>query len=206
MSFLNFLIPRVLYSGQVILYHKNNLVHTGFFLQFLIFKQNNSAQPSVLIFFMSRHYHFFEKLKIMEKNLHKLNCSYAQVSHTFNRSHSVSQEVVSKFFVGGWHPINFQVNYSKLPFEFHVEFPVIEWIHDDFYVKFHMDIFTWEISNIDKIVETCLKACKILTTFKLQGLQIWFLIFISFSVLQILKGYAIKNHVLLFLIQDFKSF
>ena len=36
----------------------------------------------MLIFFMSRHYYFVEKLKIMEKNLHKLNCSYGKVSHT----------------------------------------------------------------------------------------------------------------------------
>ena len=45
----------------------------------------------------------------------------------------------------------FHVNCSKLPPEFHVELPVIEWIHEDFhvdlyvdfYVKFYVDIFTW---------------------------------------------------------------
>ena len=47
--------------------HKSNLVYTIFFPQFLIFLQNNSAQTSVLIFFTSRHYYFFEKLKIVEK-------------------------------------------------------------------------------------------------------------------------------------------
>ena len=39
---------------------------------------------SVLIFFMSRHYNFFQKLKIVEKNLHKLNCSYGKVLHILN--------------------------------------------------------------------------------------------------------------------------
>ena len=77
----------------MILYHKSNLVYTGFFPQFLIFQQNNSAETSRLIFFMSRHYYFVEKLKIVEKNyfvkklkivekqLCKLNCSYDKVSH-----------------------------------------------------------------------------------------------------------------------------
>ena len=46
----------------------SNLVYTVFFPQFLIFQQNNSAQTSVLIFFKSWHYYFFEKLKIKEKN------------------------------------------------------------------------------------------------------------------------------------------
>ena len=31
---------------------------------------------------MCRHYYFFEKLKIVEKQLCKLNCSYGKVSHT----------------------------------------------------------------------------------------------------------------------------
>ena len=66
----------------VVLYHKSNLVYTIVFPQFLIFQQNNSAQASVLIFFTSRHYCFFEKLKIVEKQLCKLNCSYGKVSHT----------------------------------------------------------------------------------------------------------------------------
>ena len=39
---------------------------------------------SVLIFFTSRHYYFFEKLKIVEKQLCKLNGSYGKVSHTLN--------------------------------------------------------------------------------------------------------------------------
>ena len=47
---------------NVIPYHKNNLVYTVVFLQFLTFQQNNSAQTSVLIFFTSRHYYFVEKL------------------------------------------------------------------------------------------------------------------------------------------------
>ena len=36
---------------------------------------------SVLIFFTSRHYYFVEKLKIVEKQLCKLNCSYGKVLH-----------------------------------------------------------------------------------------------------------------------------
>ena len=65
------------------LYHKSNLIYIVIFPQFLIFQQNNSDQMSVLIFLTSRHYYFFEKLKIMEKQLCKLNCSYSKVSHTF---------------------------------------------------------------------------------------------------------------------------
>ena len=38
----------------------------------------------MLIFFTSRHYYFFEKLKIVEKQLCKLNCSYDKVSHALN--------------------------------------------------------------------------------------------------------------------------
>ena len=34
---------------------------------------------------MSRHYYFFEKLKIVEKQPCKLNCSYGKVSHTLKR-------------------------------------------------------------------------------------------------------------------------
>ena len=52
-----------------------------FYLQFLILQKNNSALSSVLIFFTSRDYYFFEKLKIVEKNLRKLNCSYGKVYH-----------------------------------------------------------------------------------------------------------------------------
>ena len=47
-----------------------------------MFQQNNSAHTLVLIFFTSRHYYFFEKLKIVEKQLCKLNTSYGTVSHT----------------------------------------------------------------------------------------------------------------------------
>ena len=36
----------------------------------------------MLIFFTSRHCYFFEKLKIVEKPLCKLNFSYSKVSHT----------------------------------------------------------------------------------------------------------------------------
>ena len=36
----------------------------------------------MLNFFTSRHYSFFEKLKIVEKQLCKLNCSDGKVSHT----------------------------------------------------------------------------------------------------------------------------
>ena len=65
----------------MILYHKSNLVYTVVFPQFLIFQQNNIAQTSVLIFFTSRHYYFFEKLKIVEEQLCKLNLSYCKVLH-----------------------------------------------------------------------------------------------------------------------------
>ena len=68
----------------MILYHKSNLVYTIVFTQFLISQQNNSAQTLVLIFFTFRHYYFFENLKIGEKQLCKLNCSYGKVSHTLN--------------------------------------------------------------------------------------------------------------------------
>ena len=67
------------------LYHKSNLVYIVVFQQFLIFQQNNSTQTSMLIFFTSRHYNFFEKLKIAEKQLCKQNCSYGKVSHTLKQ-------------------------------------------------------------------------------------------------------------------------
>ena len=53
----------------MILYHKSNLVYIVVFPQFLSFQQNNSAETLMLIFFKSRHYSFFEKLKIVEKKL-----------------------------------------------------------------------------------------------------------------------------------------
>ena len=40
----------------------------------------------MLIFFTFLHYYFFEKLKIVEKKLCKLNCSYGKVSHTLKGS------------------------------------------------------------------------------------------------------------------------
>ena len=43
---------------------------------------------SVLIFFMSQHYYFVGKLKIVEKNLWKINCFYGKVSHTHQGSKS----------------------------------------------------------------------------------------------------------------------
>ena len=54
------------------------------FPQFFSFEQNNSVETSMLIFFTSRHYSFFEKLKIVEKQLCKLNCSDGKDSHTLN--------------------------------------------------------------------------------------------------------------------------
>ena len=75
----------------MILYHKSNLVYTVFFLQFLVFQKNNSAQTSVLIFFTSRHYYFVEKLKIVEKQLCKLNCSYGKVSQPLSKKLSICE-------------------------------------------------------------------------------------------------------------------
>ena len=53
----------------MILYHKSNLVYT------------------VLFFFKSRQYYFFEKLKIMGKKLCKLNSSCDKVSHTCKKNY-----------------------------------------------------------------------------------------------------------------------
>ena len=36
---------------------------------------------------------FFEKLKIVEKNLHELNCSYGKVSHTHEIKFQFSLEI-----------------------------------------------------------------------------------------------------------------
>ena len=72
------------YYGFVILYHESNLVYAGLFPQFLIFQKNNIAQTFVIIFFISGYYYLIEKLKIVEKNLCELNCSYGIVSHTLN--------------------------------------------------------------------------------------------------------------------------
>ena len=89
------------------LYHKSNLVYIVVFPQFLIFQQNNSAETSVLIFFMSRNYYLFEKLKIVEKQLCKLSCSDGKVSHTLNEyeldmfvyTRSTQQRSIRKYFL-----------------------------------------------------------------------------------------------------------
>ena len=47
-------------------------------------KKNNSAETSVLIFLTSGHDIFFEKLKIVEKELRKRNSFYGKVSLTLN--------------------------------------------------------------------------------------------------------------------------
>ena len=77
----------------MILYHKSNLVYTVVSPQFLIFQQNNSAQASVL----SPHYYFLEKLKIREKQLCKLNCSYGKVSHALKLKTNVFFKVAEYF-------------------------------------------------------------------------------------------------------------
>ena len=41
---------------------------------------------------MSGHYYFVEKLKIEEKQLCKLNCSYGKVSHALNFTDYIFQE------------------------------------------------------------------------------------------------------------------
>ena len=57
-----------------------------FFPQFLIFQKNNSVETSRKLTLTSGHYYFVEKLKIMEKKLCKLNCSYGKVSHALNEN------------------------------------------------------------------------------------------------------------------------
>ena len=57
----------------------SNLVYTVVFPQFLIFQKNNSAKRKLTL--TSEHYYFVEKLKIVEKQLCKLNCSYGKVSY-----------------------------------------------------------------------------------------------------------------------------
>ena len=47
----------------------------------------------MLIFFKSRHYSFFEKLKIVEKQLCKLNCSDGKVSHTLKLKKNIFYSV-----------------------------------------------------------------------------------------------------------------
>ena len=54
----------------------------------------------MLISFRSRHYYFFEKLKIVEKQPCKLNCSYGKVSHTLNeKDEAVDRDVLLKYLV-----------------------------------------------------------------------------------------------------------
>ena len=50
----------------------------------------------MLIFFTSRHYYFFEKLKIVEKQLCKLNYSYGKISHTLNCKFDINKNFVEK--------------------------------------------------------------------------------------------------------------
>ena len=80
----------------MILYRKSNLGYIIVFPQFLIFQQNNSAQTSVLIFFTSRHYYFLAKLKIVEKQLCKLNCAYGKVSHTLKGMRHLSDSYLTE--------------------------------------------------------------------------------------------------------------
>ena len=42
---------------------------------------------------MSGHYYFVEKLKIVEKQLCKLNCSYGKVSHAFKELISMKKGI-----------------------------------------------------------------------------------------------------------------
>ena len=61
---------------------ESNLVYTVVFPQFLIFQKNNiAARRKKKLTLTSGHYYFIEKLKIVEKQLCKLNCSYGKVSH-----------------------------------------------------------------------------------------------------------------------------
>ena len=52
------------------------------FAQFLIFQKNNSTETQRKLTLTSGQYYFVKKLKIVEKQLCKLNCSYGKVSHT----------------------------------------------------------------------------------------------------------------------------
>ena len=103
----------------MILYHKSNLVYIVVFPQFLFFQQNNSAQTSVLIFFTSRHYSFFEKLKIVEKQLCKLNCSYGKVSYTLKDDYRVKwgdKKII--FRINDAHPDNKMIRVFNPAFTF----------------------------------------------------------------------------------------
>ena len=82
----------------MILYHDSNLVYTVFCPQFLTFQQNNSAQTSVLICFTPRHYYFFEKFKIVENQLCKLNCSYGKVSHALKALSTFRNTFLSRYW------------------------------------------------------------------------------------------------------------
>ena len=56
--------------------NKSSLVSPSFWPQFLIFQKNSCARTSMFLTFRSMHKNFVEKLKIVVKNLEKLNCSY----------------------------------------------------------------------------------------------------------------------------------
>ena len=81
----------------MILYHKSNLVYTIVFPQFLIFQQNNSAETERKLTLTSGHYYFVEKLKIVEKQLCKLNCSYGKVSHALKLKLSLFTKIAKRF-------------------------------------------------------------------------------------------------------------
>ena len=68
----------------MILYYKSNLVYIVVFPQFLIFQKNNSRGVKKINTDVWAHYYFVEKLKIVEKQLCKLHCSYGKVSHALN--------------------------------------------------------------------------------------------------------------------------
>ena len=54
----------------------------------------------MFILFTFQHYYFFEKLKIVEKQLCKVNYSYGKVSQTLNLTiFNMMQSVVVKMYV-----------------------------------------------------------------------------------------------------------
>ena len=69
----------------MILYHKSNFVYTAVFTQFLIVQKNNNAETLRKLTLTSGHYYFVKKLKIVEKQLCKLNYSYGKVSHALKK-------------------------------------------------------------------------------------------------------------------------
>ena len=91
----------------MILYRKSNLVYIVVFSQFLIFQKNNSAETQTKLTLTSRHYYFVEKLKIVEKQLCKLNCSYGKISHAFKGFQGILKDLKR------FHLTNFQGIYIK---------------------------------------------------------------------------------------------